>query len=465
MKFSTQYNINPYGYINRTNVTQKPVVTHPFAQKPDESDKKPKRKASSMLPLLSAGAIAAGLLLVGIAAKKKILPQSVKNFTKTFSETGVKTPNNTIHKAATNAVTAETSTTKTAAAAEKTVTNVWKDLQFTKASTMEEAKAYARDVLGIKSFNLENDLVTANWFNEGMTNLQNIYKGKFKIPDGVRFLSSAELSKGASMSIMRPANSKIAEFVINKDFLKDGESLEHIKEITALLEEKSALAFKDGKYLFGQVSRERFTPLFEELAALRNGTKTFEPIELNSLARGLDDYAYTCCYEHVNIEALENLFKDSEKLAVVKSKIPNFPSLAEIRKMSNDQWANLIDEVYKKTGISTDVAYGVHHFNKFDLMYHEGAHLMHEQLIPDKFFAYHNNAPKGEIRQNASKELLDFLKDSKKQEIAMRVSRYAQHSPLEFVADTHIGLCNGYKFPDEVMDLYKFYNGPIPSIA
>lgn len=463
MSISSQYNLAPYGYVNKTYVPQKSVITHPLTQKPDDSDKKPKRKTSSMLPLISAGAIAAGLLLVGLATKKKVSAQTIQNITKTVGEKEVKTASKTVTETIGKAT--PKTVTATGVAVEKTVANTWKDIKFAKASTMEEAQAYARDVLGIKSFNLENDLVTANWFNEGMTNLQNIYKGKFKMPENVCFVTEAEIGNGFSMAIRRPANSNISEFVINKDFLKSTEALDHIKDITTWFEEKGGLAFKDGKYLFSQISRERFSPLFEDLAALRNGTKTFEPMELTSLASRLDDYVYSCCYKNINIEALENLFKDKEKLAVVKSKIPNFPTLAEIRKMSNEQCSELVSEVFKKSGISPDVAYGVHGFNKFDKLYHEGAHLMHEQLIPNKYFTYHNRAPKGAVAKDATKELLDFLNDPKKQEIAQRVSNYAKHSPLEFVAETHIGLCNGYKFPKEVMDLYKFYDGPIPGIA
>ena len=44
------------------------------------------------------------------------------------------------------------------------------------------------------------------------------------------------------------------------------------------------------------------------------------------------------------------------------------------------------------------------------------------------------------------------------------ISSYAKHSPLEFVAETHIGLCNGYKFSDDIMELYKSYGGPIPPV-
>lgn len=87
---------------------------------------------------------------------------------------------------------------------------------------------------------------------------------------------------------------------------------------------------------------------------------------------------------------------------------------------------------------------------------------MHETLIPDMFFKYHNSAVKNSVPKNATKELLDFLNDPNKQEIAGKISSYAKHSPLEFVAETHIGLCNGYKFSDDIMNLYKSYNGPMP---
>ena len=397
------------------------------------SNKKAKslsKKTDSMLPLVASGAIAAGLLFVGLAAKKKISSTTLKNV--------IQKPNNLEE-------------------------NLWKNLDFKKADTIEDAASYAKDVLGIKYFNLENDLQTANWVNEGLTNLQNIYKGKFKMPDAVSFLTSKRL-QDSPMAIMTLLNSGLRSLVINKDFLKSTESLEHIKTLLKGLEEKGALVFSNGKYRFSLIGRERYKPLFENLAELKQETKSFSPLEINYMANGLDDYANMCYYKNVYKDAFENLFKDADKMKKIKDKIPNFPNTEKIREMSIEQMEDLAENIYNKAGVSLDCQYGVHAFNKFDKLYHEGGHLMHEKLIPSAYFKYHNPVVKGSVPKNASKELLDFLNDTNKQEIAGRISSYAKHSPLEFVAETHIGLCNGYKFSDDIMELYKSYGGPIPPV-
>ena len=45
-----------------------------------------------------------------------------------------------------------------------------------KAETIEEARAFAQEKLGIKKFKI-NDLEYANWVNEGLTNISNRFKG------------------------------------------------------------------------------------------------------------------------------------------------------------------------------------------------------------------------------------------------------------------------------------------------
>lgn len=60
-------------------------------------------------------------------------------------------------------------------------------------------------------------------------------------------------------------------------------------------------------------------------------------------------------------------------------------------------------------------------------------------------------------------EKLDNLKNFQNDNeisIARKVSRLATKNPLEFVADTFAGLKDGKVFDDDVMSLYKKYNGP-----
>ena len=53
---------------------------------------------------------------------------------------------------------------------------------------MKEAVAFARKHLGIKNFNLEDDLELANWVNEGLVNINNRFKCKANMPKKLNFI-------------------------------------------------------------------------------------------------------------------------------------------------------------------------------------------------------------------------------------------------------------------------------------
>ena len=80
---------------------------------------------------------------------------------------------------------------------------------------------------------------------------------------------------------------------------------------------------------------------------------------------------------------------------------------------------------------------------------HELGHMLHQDT-----YKFYNEAMK-----ETSKIYQDFqLPDT--QSIAMQVSSYATNSPLEFVAETYKRIRRGQTFSDDVMALYKKYNGP-----
>ena len=55
-------------------------------------------------------------------------------------------------------------------------------IEFTSAKTIEEAKELAKTHLKIENFDTAGDLEIANWINEGLTRVNNKYKGKGPIP-------------------------------------------------------------------------------------------------------------------------------------------------------------------------------------------------------------------------------------------------------------------------------------------
>jgi hypothetical protein len=81
---------------------------------------------------------------------------------------------------------------------------------------------------------------------------------------------------------------------------------------------------------------------------------------------------------------------------------------------------------------------------------HEIGHLIHKNTY--KFF--------DEAGKESSKIYKEF-QNKNIQAVALQVSAYAANSPLEFVAETYKRLRNGQVFSDDVMALYKKYNGPL----
>lgn len=59
-------------------------------------------------------------------------------------------------------------------------------INFTKAEKLKEAEEFAKDVLHIKNFDVDN-LEVANWFNEGLTNISNKFKGQTFLPSELVF--------------------------------------------------------------------------------------------------------------------------------------------------------------------------------------------------------------------------------------------------------------------------------------
>lgn len=70
------------------------------------------------------------------------------------------------------------------------------------------------------------------------------------------------------------------------------------------------------------------------------------------------------------------------------------------------------------------------------------------------------------VYQRLNKDIPELVTNFQKpetQRIAGKVSRYAQESPLEFVAETYAQMKDGVVFSDDVMALYRKYKGPIIS--
>ncbi len=93
-------------------------------------------------------------------------------------------------------------------------------------------------------------------------------------------------------------------------------------------------------------------------------------------------------------------------------------------------------------------------------LYHELGHMIHSKTAKN----YSNMSRLAEMKALGRKytHVVDeFLQNKDIQATAGKISEYAQSSPNEFVAEAFSLLAQGKKLPDDVMALYKKYNGPI----
>ena len=61
----------------------------------------------------------------------------------------------------------------------------------------------------------------------------------------------------------------------------------------------------------------------------------------------------------------------------------------------------------------------------------------------------------------SNKSYQEYSKNFDKLKIAGSVSSYGRTNPKEFVAECFQAMCAGKKLPQEVMEQYKYYKGPM----
>ena len=92
----------------------------------------------------------------------------------------------------------------------------------------------------------------------------------------------------------------------------------------------------------------------------------------------------------------------------------------------------------------------------FNWLNHEYAHLLHE-MIEKNYAQMCKPSESNGVLSSVTKE---FLENPEIQRIAESVTKYAKESPREFVAEVYAGMCDGNKYSDKVMALYRKYGGP-----
>lgn len=356
----------------------------------------------------------------------------------------------------------------------KAVTQLAEHIDFTPAKTMEEAKEFAKKHLKIEKFDTANDLDMANWVNEGLVNINNKYKGKGHIPKEVRPVPdelkethknviatmSARLGKGFYMEPILTVNVDFfnnAHKFIDKRLKDFGFKVIPRKDGCHELAMHMLPFFNKDKQLDIMLLSEKFV----------NGKAS--KMDIVALNKSFNDYyAYSHFLAENPMTIINDVYSQKGVVDLLKKhmKQGSFKSVEELGKMTNKEQ---MDYLFEASDALTGLPFNQHPSSKilaskrsvFNTLYHEEGHLFHHKNTildyEDMHVVYNKQTGKPDKIGALAK---GFLESKEEQFIASTVSRYAQNSPLEFVAEVYARMLNGEKFGDDVMNLYNKYKGP-----
>ena len=273
-----------------------------------------------------------------------------------------------------------------------------KSAEFINAKSVKDAVRYGKKNLKIQRY--ENaDLANIDMINTINEMLHTEKSLTGEIPQIIHFLKRGELPISAPMGYKLDPKINKRVLVVNTDTFNRFDEV--IKE--AFLERGTGrglsnfIALKDGKYVLSDLSYK---------------------------SNAMDKFI-----EKLNAFNQNSTFKDKMELY---QGISNAKSVIHAKKIG------LKD--YKMQDFAYD-----------DVFIHEMGHMHHQSIYPNY----------EDAGSQFSQTRIDFTIDTNKRRIPYRVSSYAASSPLEFVAEVYTGLRKGQIFDNDVMSLYKKYNGPL----
>ena len=354
-------------------------------------------------------------------------------------------------------------------------------IEFKAAKTLEEAKKFTREVLGIKNIDEKFSLEGLNYANEGITNISNANKGKIYIPPKWEFVNSEnDMIAGVAIN---PFEKSFGTLIINSKYFDhaylDGKIAKNIMPGSKPLLKKYSYNNGEKAVYYADTLKSRLAPYFEEKL-----TPIFDKYYTNPQSLTIEEKRLLWtnldkCAGITNLKysPLSYIHRYKEKFEEMGIKF----SVYELMKKTQEEQLEFVKQSFitcEEKGspaiikICTETPLG--------FIYHEVGHWqdLAKNLKPneidveilEKFenrwgaLHYENCKRAWDKGQDYFKkkypELHEFITDQEIQLTASEVSSYAQTGIGEFIAETYSGLISGKKFSDKVMNLYKKYNGP-----
>lgn len=357
----------------------------------------------------------------------------------------------------------------------KAVTKLAEHIDFAPASTMEEAREFARQHLKIKKFDVADDLDMANWVNEGLVNINNKYKGRAYIPDEVVAFSKEESAKRsstlASMAAYQGKDFRLhSQLRVNLGYFDNAKN-----NIQKMLDDFGfkKVPLDDGHsevqmQILPFYNPDKLLDMMQISSKFMNNKAT--KMDIVALRQSLGDYyAYAHFLNNDPLKLLENVYAQKGAIDLLKThmKPGSFKTIEELGKMTNKEQVDYAFDT--SSALSKKLAVDNMPYAKildskrsvFNTLFHEEGHLFHKKNTildyEDMHVIYGDKKDKPVKIGELAKE---FLENQDEQFVASKVSFYAKRSPLEFVAEVYSRMLGGHKFDDDVMQLYKKYKGP-----
>ena len=358
------------------------------------------------------------------------------------------------------------------------LSNFPETLEFVAAKTKEEGIQFAKEVLGIKHVDESFTLDGINYVNEGLVKVIKANNGKCFLPQGLTFQRRESETIAGVVSDVR--SECFGWLNINKIFF-ESDNLDKILKEHYHFKPSPSDAKSATETAEDTVEKIPIFAMSDSLwklsCSFKNGKALSIP-EKHSLYFGLNDI-YS---EAISLEALiREIVERSKKHGITINK-------EELFKKDYNELRSIFREHFPKEQIIIEA-------DRFSSIYHEMGHLqdfsinlkkLHLEEIDSKFNPFSKKEKNkrqidyisnrwGGSTYSGYKELLEkspetfkkrypdlykHLMDEKIQRVASEVSSYAKTSIGEFVAEVYARLIAKLPVSDDVMELYRKYNGP-----
>jgi len=388
---------------------------------------------------------------------------------------------------------------------EKLITKTFKEkLDFKEAKSIEEAIKYAKETLGIKEVDKDFSLEALNTVNKGVTDVVNKSIGQeVFLPTKYTYTNKAlngEIEATYTAFTSKDINSKcFGQIGINKNYFDDSYLTKQLKELfhldskaaektTKEVAEKSPYRFhcKADKQYHELVAKFKKDPnslsikekrilLFANkknrqwaiASQIGDRVKVLEELEQQTGKNLYDKEVFKKLTFEEQLEKLKTILKDNElqyEISIhlsdgtetIYHELGHLQDYAKnLKELDCAKWKPLdLKKIWHdaenkvQNGVKATDRYGIDEIrNHWGGSEYKG----YKELLkkdPKKF-------------KKLYPDLYEHLTNQDIHKTAGKISAYAQTGIGEFIAETYAKMICGEKLPDDVITLYKKYNGPI----